>query len=264
MHFPMVVKSMDPRLQKRRAGAGSVAIVNDAASLIDIYDRWEVPDDPNLMIQEFIPGGPETIWMFNGYFGADSECKVSFTGRKIRQHPDGTGATSFGACELNAVLEQDTISFLRKIGYRGIVDLGWRFDARDNRFKLLDVNPRMGATFRLFVSDEDVDVVRAEYLDLTGQAVLEGRTVHGRRWLVEPSDTWTSVELIRQRRMTFRQWFRSLGTVDEFAWFATDDPVPFVVMVCYFLGARLARKVKARVVRPLAAQAARLRWPLGR
>jgi predicted ATP-grasp superfamily ATP-dependent carboligase len=34
------------------------------------------------------------------------------------------------------------------------VDLGFRYDARDSRYKPLDVNPRIGATFRLFVDAE--------------------------------------------------------------------------------------------------------------
>ena len=48
---------------------------------------------------------------------------------------------------------------MKEVGYRGILDIGWRYDARDDRYKLLDVNPRLGASFRLFVGKGGMDVL---------------------------------------------------------------------------------------------------------
>jgi D-aspartate ligase len=48
---------------------------------------------------------------------------------------------------------------MQEIGYSGIVDIGYRYDRRDGEYKLLDVNPRVGATFRLFVDSNGMDVV---------------------------------------------------------------------------------------------------------
>jgi len=49
--------------------------------------------------------------------------------------------------------------------------VGYRFDARDGKYKLLDVNPRIGSTFRLFAAQNGLDVARALYLDVTAQPV---------------------------------------------------------------------------------------------
>src|SRR5215212_10373087 len=84
-----------------------------------------------------------------------------------------------------------TIRFLRSVGYRGIVDLGFRRDDRDGQYKLLDVNPRIGSSFRLFLDSNGVDVARALYLDMTGQPIPESRARVGRRWLVEDQDLST-------------------------------------------------------------------------
>ena len=241
--LPVVVKSMDPLTLRRRPEAASVAIARTPAALLDLYDRSEVPDAPNLMLQEYIPGGPETVWMFNGYFDADSECLVSFTGRKIRQHPPGTGATTLGICEPNDEIEATTRRFLKAIGYRGIVDMGYRYDARDGQYKLLDVNPRLGASFRLFVGEGGMDVVRAMYLDLTGQPVPATPLRAGRRWLVEPFDVWTAREYVADGSLTWSEWRRSLRGVDEAAWFALDDPAPFLAMVALFSAQPLYRRL---------------------
>ena len=67
----------------------------------------EDPADPNLMLQEYIPGGDDSIWMFNGYFDANSDCLAGFTGRKLRQTPPYTGVTSLGVCLPNDVVRAD-------------------------------------------------------------------------------------------------------------------------------------------------------------
>jgi D-aspartate ligase len=228
--LPVVVKAIDPLPLYQREQARSVVVARSRRELLDAYDRMEVPERPNLMLQEYIPGGAESIWMFNGYLDAHSRCLVGFTGRKLRQCLPHTGPTSLGVCCHNPVVHQATTELLAAVGYRGIVDLGWRHDARDGRYKLLDVNPRIGGSFRLFVATNGMDVARALYLDLTGQPVPPSAARDGRRWLVEPNDLRASLAYRREGSLTPRQWLGSLRGVEEAAWFAADDPVPFLAM----------------------------------
>lgn len=233
--FPVVLKAIDPWLLHRGARLPSVVIAGDAEELLAAYDAMEDPSHPNLMLQEYIPGGPESVWMFNGYLDARSEPLVHFTGTKLRQHPPYTGMTTLGICSSNEAVERAAARFLKAIGYRGIVDMGFRYDARDGQYKLLDVNPRIGATFRLFVATNGVDVARALYLDLTGQPVPAAAARAGRKWLVENYDTVSSIRYLRDRRLTPAGWLRSFRGVEERAWFAVDDPVPWAVMWLRFL-----------------------------
>jgi D-aspartate ligase len=228
--FPMVVKAIDPRLLAQRKGAKSVVIVQDAAALLDAYDGMEVAGQPNLMLQEYIPGRADSVWMFNGYFDTRSECLVAFTGTKLRQCPPHTGAASLGVCRSNPVVEETTKEFLGAVGYKGIVDLGYRYDDRDGRYKLLDVNPRIGSTFRLFVGTGGIDVARALYLDLTGQLVSASRACDGRKWVVEHNDLVASARYYHRGELSLSAWLRSFRGVHEGAWFAWDDPAPFAAM----------------------------------
>jgi D-aspartate ligase len=248
--FPVVVKAIDPLLLHQREHARSVVIVPNAEALLNTYDRMEIPDQPNLMLQEYIPGGAESIWMFNGYLDHGSRCLVGFTGVKLRQCLPHTGQTSLGICRPNPVVEEATKEFLASVGYRGIVDLGWRYDARDGSYKLLDVNPRIGATFRLFVGANGMDVARALYLDLTGQQVPASSAPDGRKWLVEQTDLYSSLLYRAEGTLTARQWLRSFRGVQETAWFARDDPAPFLRMCRSLLGmtvSRTARASRARI-----------------
>ena len=192
------------------------------------------------MLQEYIPGGPETVWMFNGYFDESSECLFGVTGRKLRQFPAYTGMTSLGVVLRNERVARQTFELMKEIGYRGILDIGWRHDARDDEYKLLDVNPRLGATFRLFVGAGGLDVVRALYLDLTGQPVPRSEARDGRKWVVENLDLVSSRRYAQDGKLGWREWARSFRGVDEGAWFARDDPKPFLRM-CSRFGAMKAR-----------------------
>jgi D-aspartate ligase len=241
--FPVVLKGVESWVPGTRTGA-LLAIAASRDEALRIWAEMSPAERGNTMLQEYIPGGPDTVWMFNGYFDERSDCLVGFTGRKLRQFPPYTGMTSLGVCLPNTDVAQTTTRFMKEIGYSGALDIGYRYDARDGRYKLLDVNPRLGATFRLFVDpNNDMDVARAIYLHLTGQLVPQVAQRDGRKWIVEPWDVRSCLRYARDGSLTFRQWARSLRGIEEAAWFALDDPRPFAVMCLEVLrsGARNLR-----------------------
>lgn len=233
--YPVVLKRSEPWIEPRDAGAPSVAIARTEAELRFWHRRMESAVKPQVMIQEYIPGGSSSIWMFNGYFDLRSECLYASTGRKLRQRGPRTGPTTLGVCSWNEAVADSATQLMRELSYSGIVDMGFRYDERDGRYKLLDVNPRTGSSFRLFAAVGGLDVVRAAYLDLTGQRVPRDRARDGRTWLVEPYDIVASAQLASARELTLSSWLRSLSAVDERAWWAGDDIAPFLAM-CGSLG----------------------------
>jgi D-aspartate ligase len=245
--FPVVLKRGDPWLPSYDPHAPSVLIAHTATEMIAGYRRMESPERPQVMVQEYIPGGPESIWMFNGYFRReDSECLCAFTGQKIRQRGPQTGSATLGVCVWNEGVAEAAIRLIQGLGYTGIVDMGFRYDERDGRYKLLDVNPRMGSTFRLFAGENGLDVLRAQYLDLTGQQVPRGHARDGRKWVVEPYDFVGSMQLVASRRLTPSAWLRSLRGVEEGAWWARDDPVPALAMCAALVPEALGYRVRSR------------------
>jgi D-aspartate ligase len=237
--FPIVLKCINAG--DAPSSAPRVLIAENREELLEAYREMNTPASSNVMLQEYIPGTPETVWMFNGYFDETSVCRIGITGQKIRQSPPYTGATTLGECVTNATVHDTTVRFMQAIGYRGILDIGYRFDARDGRYKLLDVNPRIGGTFRLFVADNGVDVLRALYLDLTGHEVPPTSAPDGRRWIVEPLDVTSSIEYRRRGDLTLGAWVKSLRGVREAAWFARDDPRPFFALWASLLTERVRR-----------------------
>jgi predicted ATP-grasp superfamily ATP-dependent carboligase len=224
--FPVMVKATDAERLRRRAG-GTKFLVQTGRELLELYARAEDREEPNLLIQEFIPGED---WMFDGYFDENSQCVFGVTGKKIRRFPASTGITSLGVCLRNETVRKTTIEFMKAVGYRGILDIGYRYDRRDGRYKVLDVNPRIGCTFRLFTASNGMDVARALYLDMTGRPVPPAQAAEGRKWIVEDFDLFSALRSCRDGSLSLKEWARSLLGVQEAACFALDDPLPFLMM----------------------------------
>lgn len=228
--FPVMLKGIHGNRLQERTGKKMV-IVNTANELIENYKLLEDKDSPNIMLQEYIPGDDDQIYIFNGYFDKNSECLAAFTGHKIRQFPIHVGCASLGVCKWNETVSRITVEFMKAIGYKGILDIGYRFDPRDGLYKVLDINPRIGQAFRLFLSENGMDVARALYLDLTGQERFPIVPVEGRRWIIEDFDLVSSLHYYKEGTLTISEWLRSFKGVEEGAWFSWKDPRPFFIMV---------------------------------
>jgi D-aspartate ligase len=219
--LPVVMKGADPFAPDRPP----TMIIRRPEELLEVISKREATGKSlNMVLQEFIPGGIDSVWMCNGYFGADPARGLTFPGRKLRQM-SAAGIASLAVCEPNETVASQTRRLMQGVGYRGCCGIGWRYDKRDGRYKLLDVNARVSGIFRLFVGTNEVDVVRACYLDLTGQTIPQTALQPGRKWMLE-DDILPATAGVRSGQLTLREWARSLRGVRELHWWAADDPLP--------------------------------------
>jgi len=245
LEFPVMLK---PILS--RPGRQGLTLVREPAALLPAYR--DMDDDGNILCQEFIPGTDQDVWIFNGYFDAESNCLAAFTGQKIRQHPAHQGLCAFGVSRQNQEVIEITVDFLKRAGYRGVVDIGYRYDRRDGRYKVLDINPRLGGAFRIFVDRNGLDVVRAMYLDLTGGSVPPVVPHDGRKWMLEAGELLAYRHYKRDEGLTLRSWLRSLHGLAEGATWSPTDPRPFanamrILVADTFAGRRAAATRSSRL-----------------
>lgn len=217
-----------------RPGRQFVSIAPNRGSLLQ--QLREIDDPGNVLCQEYIPGTDADVWIFNGYFDAESRCLAAFTGRKLRQHPAHMGLCALGEYVHNPRVIELTQKFLGEVGYSGIVDIGYRWDRRDGTYKVLDINPRLGGAFRLFVDANGLDVARACYLDLTGQPVPPVVPNDGRRWVLEAADLIALKHYRRDDGLRLSDWLRSFRRLEEGATFSVRDPLPFAAAMATVLG----------------------------
>jgi D-aspartate ligase len=230
--FPVVMKGADPYLKH----LPSKRIVYSRQELMKEMDREAGRTPMNLILQEYIPGDADSVWMCNGYFGRKANYTVIFTGKKLRQ-VSPTGIASLAICLPNETVAVQTRRFMEAVGYRGCFGIGFRYDRRDGLYKLLDVNARVSAIFRLFTGTNCMDVVRACYLDLTDQEPPVTSLQPGRKWMRE-DDVVAALAAVRSGRLSFTEWKRSMLGVQELHWFARDDLAPIVAWTSQQIRAR--------------------------
>ena len=226
--FPVVVKNAEPWVRRRAPVVSHTTVIRTARELLAVAPSGH-GEAPGMIVQEYIPRDRAEDWIVHLYCDASSRSLVTFTGVKVRSWPPHNGMTACAYAQANPGLAQLAERLCRQIGFRGIADLDWRLDLRDGQYKLVDFNPRVGNQFRLFETEQGIDVVRALYLDLTGRTVPPGIARGGRRIVIEHIDLLA--------RVAYRGGSgypaappppRTAAT--ELAWLARDDPLPFLAM----------------------------------
>jgi D-aspartate ligase len=247
--FPVVLKNERAWLRLTKPAVASTTLVSDMAELEHLAARW--PSMPSVVVQEYLNRDYAEDWIVHVYVGNEPESTVVFTGIKLRSWPPHAGVTAVARSVWNGDLANRAVEFCSAVGFRGIADLDWRLDARDGVFRLLDFNPRIGAQFQMFETEDAVDVVRALHLDLTGRARPTLPQVEGRRFVIE--------HLAAPAALAYRQTsgtHRSAGANGtafrprtKRAWSSVDDPLP-ALAVAVRLGVPAARRLTTMIVRP--------------
>jgi predicted ATP-grasp superfamily ATP-dependent carboligase len=234
--FPVVVKNAEPWVRRRAPAVPHTTVMRTARELLAAAPSGH-GQQPGVIVQEYIPRDQAEDWIVHLYRATNSDCSLMFTGVKIRSWPPHNGATACASTMANPELAQIVERFCEEVGFRGIADLDWRLDLRDGTYKLVDFNPRVGNQFRLFETEQGIDVVRALHLDLTGRAVPAGPVRSGRRIVVEHVDALARLAY-RGRTGYPAAPSPPRPAATELAWLARDDLLPFLAMWTRLPGAR--------------------------
>jgi D-aspartate ligase len=175
------------------------------------------------IVQELVPGGDDALYTVGSYLTPDGRALGVFCGRKLRQTPPGIGTCRVGEAVWVQEVVDAALQLLRAFGYHGLSQVEFKRDARDGRYKLMEINPRLWQWHGLATAC-GVDLPRIAYADLTGETPPEAHmNCNGKRWAI----TLLPGEPPAPQRPPY---------VD--AVFAVDDPKPALVHL-----ARVARSM---------------------
>lgn len=166
------------------------------------------------VVQEWIPGGDDTLYTFGSYVAADGAALGLFSGRKLRQTPPLVGTARVAeAVWVDEVVAQG-LAVLRELRLWGISQVEFKRDPRDGQYKLIEVNPRLWEWHGLAAAC-GVDLPVIAYRDAVGDRGKPARMTGARR-------RW-SITLVRGARPAPQK----PPYVD--AMWARDDPRPALV-----------------------------------
>ncbi len=181
------------------------------------------------LVQSYITSSDDNLFSVSLYVSQTGAVTAAFPRRQVRQYPPNSGTVTLAIGEHNPELVANAAHFCQSIGYRGIAGLEYKRDREDNRYKLLDFNPRLMLSDGL-TAHCGINLPLTQYLDLTGQKpapTLEYR--EGVKWLESIADFHAFKQYHERGELGFGAWLKSIKGSRAFALFAWDDPLPFLV-----------------------------------
>jgi len=180
-----------------------------------------------ILIQEIIPGNGQRQYSYCAFF-RDGVGHSTLVAKRLRQHPRefGRAATYVETIE-HPEIEELSERFLRAINYYGLVEVEFKQDPRDGRFKLLDVNARTWG-FHSISGPAGVDFPYLLYADQLGIQVERNRGRAGIGWLRLVTDLPTAASDLLDGELDLRSYWRSLRRTRSESVFCLKDPMPSV------------------------------------
>ena len=187
----------------------------------------------SVVLQEYIPGPFTEHYFVDGYMDRRGRIRALFARRRLRIYPPDFGnSTAMVSVALDGVAQAvDSVQrVLQAVDYRGIFSAEFKHDARDGRFKLLEINTRPW-WFIDFAVRCGVDLCRMAYDDAQGREVAPVmRYKIGATCIYPYYDFLAAQPLIRSGQLSRWRWLEELlqALQPVGCW---DDPLPALVGV---------------------------------
>jgi len=223
--FPAILKPATHATINRFTADKAWPVANREELLARYREARELIPPELILVQERIPGGGESQFSYAALC-YDGQPIASLTARRTRQYPIDFGYSSSFVETLDIPeIVGPSRRLLTAIRYTGLVEVEYKLDARNGRYKLLDINPRLW-TWSPLGGRAGIDFPYLLWRMMVGRSVPEktGRT--GVRWVRMSTDVPAAIHLMLRGRLSLGAYLRSLRSPVEFALMAADDPLP--------------------------------------
>lgn len=232
--FPCVIKPCCSHVWRQVPGRFKAMEITSAGELARAWKELP-PLDQKFLAQEKIPGGDDQLYSYLGYFGRGSVPCADLTARKLRQQPAVFGSGSL----IESVVQPDILHrsrvALEQAGYLGHVDVEYKWDLRDESWKMIEINIRSTSFVQLAISS-GTDLPWIGYLEtLDHDQTLLPRQEDGVLFMNIGWDLQAALAEGKSITVSFAAWLRLLTKVRSFAILSLRDPLPFLAEAFSYL-----------------------------
>jgi predicted ATP-grasp superfamily ATP-dependent carboligase len=183
-----------------------------------------VPAD-QIMVQDFVPGSGETQFAFAALCD-EGRTIACLTAQRRRQYPAEFGRASTYVVTLDEPKVEDSARrILSRMRYSGIVEVEFKLDERDGRYKLLDINTRAWG-WHTIGKAAGIDYPHLLWRMVQGEIISPVRAQAGVRWAYMLPNALVAAQEIWQGKLSPVAFLWSLRPPLQSALFAVDDPAP--------------------------------------
>lgn len=200
--FPVIVKPANVILFKHISFVGKKKIykLENMEELNDVIDKFKKGNyTDTIIIQEYIPG--DDSHLFDAVVYADKNKKVkmvSFAQIGLQEHAPrmiGNAAVIInGYSQYPGVEEQieKIRKFTEKIGYQGFAEFDMKYDARDGKYKVMEINARQGRC-SYYIVPAGFNLIELLYKDL-----IEGKDLKYKVCNKEVLETFVPKKVVKK------------------------------------------------------------------
>lgn len=138
--YPVVIK---PR---ESSGSRGIVIVKTKDEFIPAYKAVHARY-PNPLVQEYIPNGG--AYGVGALFNRSCEPRAAFVYKRLREYPVSGGPSTLRESVRNNEIKDLALHLLKSLGWTGLAHVEFRVDSRDNKPRLMEVNPRVWGSMHL-------------------------------------------------------------------------------------------------------------------
>lgn len=160
--FPVILKPSDS-VEYWKApfeNQYKVFTINNRKELIETLDKiYNAGYKGNMIIQDIIPGNDSYMYDLHVFVGKDHKVKLMNLGNVLLEEhtPQGIGSNAATISTFNEEIMLKVKNVLEGIKYSGWADCDLKFDTRDNKFKIFEINIRQGRShYRVTANGDNV------------------------------------------------------------------------------------------------------------
>jgi predicted ATP-grasp superfamily ATP-dependent carboligase len=143
INFPAVIK---PRMS---SGSYGIRYVNNKDELFcaykDVHSKYPFP-----LIQEYIPQGGDAFGV-SCLFDKNTKLKAAFVHKRLREYPITGGPSTLRESVVNDEVKELAVKLLSSMKWYGVAMVEFKVDPRDNKPKLMEINPRFWGSLSLAI-----------------------------------------------------------------------------------------------------------------
>lgn len=243
--YPLLVKGNFGRsfYQKMHTKAFKVNSFSELQKVVESLAGMVDPQE--VMIQELIPSRKNDHIVSCTCFADEGDIKTYWMGQKLRERPIENGTATFAESILVEDILQQAIPLIKALHYTGVCEIEYIFDYRDNKWKLIEINPRTWKWVGLAKAC-GIDYAKILYLSALGAELSFPKSYQtGVKWVDYFTDPIVSMKMILTQKMTIADYFQSMkGKVISAIW-NLKDPIPALYFPVYSVLSKARRLWKA-------------------
>lgn len=217
-------------------------IINDFKELIEKFLKIQL-NNLNVMVIEIIPGNDDCLYHYRSYIDKKGNILAEMCTQKLRQIPHGFGVARLSkTIPVIEELREFSLTLLKSAAYHGVSSAEYKYDYRDSKYKLMEINVRPVRPERLFFA-AGINFPFIAFLDCVKNISFKVKDYKNDiYWIQNFPDIIEFIKARKENNYLLKEYFKPYFLKNTFCIPFFYDPLPFIVE-SFFLLKNISKKI---------------------